>query len=176
MKWKQSILKGIGVGVMVGAFACDRDPNETKLTYMRDMADAPTTKPQQDYLEPPSGSVDMYSPLYPKSAEEAGVLLQNPLLKHKDQGRFLKEGQQLFQDFCSHCHGNDGKGGGKVVDGTGFPPPPDITNDFYREKKDGYLFYRITMGSVLMPKMGDKLDPRERWAIVLNLRALQGKK
>ena len=55
------------------------DQSQPKVQYVPDMADAPTMKPQENFLEPPEGSVATNAILYPKTVEEAEANLKNPL-------------------------------------------------------------------------------------------------
>ncbi len=161
-------------GVLLCAVACSRDPNQTKLTYMPDMVDCPIAKPQRNYLDPPQGSVAMNAILYPKDAEEAGKVLLNPLASTKDLAKVRVEGKFLYHQVCVTCHGADGKGHGTISDV--FVPGADLTLDLYRGKPDGFLFHRITFGSgAIMEAQGDKLDPLERWKVVMYVRELQEK-
>lgn len=154
----------------------------TKVQYMPDMADSPTTKPQESFINPPDGSVPMFSMIYPKTLQESEQMLKNPLPK---EGRspeeqkvvedHLAKGKELYETFCFPCHGVTAKGDGPVTDK--FPPPPDITAEAYRGKPEGSIFHTITFGSAseMMPPYGYATDPMERWQITLYVRkVLQG--
>jgi mono/diheme cytochrome c family protein len=153
--------------------ACDKDPNATKLQYMPDMADAPTVKAQEDFLDPPEGSVAMSAILYPANADEAEKQLQNPFagVPEPEAITHLAQGKVLFETYCAVCHGIDAKGEGYIVDK--FPRPPDLAADPYLTRADGFFFYRITFGSAIMPSYGHAISPHERWQIILHLRTLQ---
>ncbi len=167
-----------------GLFACEFSPSvtPTKVQYMPDMADSPTTKPQEDFINPPDGSVAMFSMIYPSSLQESEQMLTNPLPKtgrspeeQKVVDEHLAKGKQLFETFCIPCHGMAAKGDGSITDL--FPPPPNITSTLYRDKPEGSIFHTITFGSAskMMPPYGYATDPLERWQITLYLRkTLQG--
>jgi cytochrome c len=36
----------------------------------------------------------------------------------------VEKGKVIYDKFCLHCHGDKGKGDGKVVAKGGYPPPP----------------------------------------------------
>ncbi len=156
---------------MFSLAACKKAPNQTKLTYMPDMADSPKMKAQLNFLDPPEGSITMTDPLLPETLEEAEKELQNPLKGRGNEEAMRARGKELFETFCSVCHGMDAKGGGTIVDK--FPRPPDLTADIYKNRADGFYFHRITNGSALMPAYGYALYPQERWQIVLHLKTLQ---
>ena len=84
----------------------------------------------------------------------------------------LERGQQRFNIFCSHCHGTAGHADGMVVQ-RGFPKPPSYHIDRLRDAPDGHLFAVITDGFGKMPSLRARITPRDRWAIVSYIRALQ---
>lgn len=173
MLWTRPIVQACLGAVVALAVGCSKDPNQTKLTYMPDMADGPVAKPQREFLNPPEGSVAMNAILYPKDPDEAGLKLENPLSQVADKTVLRRQGKELYMQVCVACHGPQAKGDGSIIQGTNFPPPPDITSAVYRAKPDGFIFHRITFGSAIMPPQHDKLDPMERWKVVLYLRELQ---
>ena len=152
--------------------SCKRDGNETKLQYAPDMADAPTVKPQQDYLDPPEGSVAHNAFFYPETIEESEKVLVSPYTDGQFSKQQLNEGKWLWNQVCITCHGADAKGEGYISDV--YPRAPDLTAELYTKKRDGFFFYRITFGAALMPGYGHALDVHERWKIILYLRKLQG--
>jgi len=54
--------------------------------------------------------------------------------------------------------------------------PPDLINDYYRQKSDGYLYGTIHFGGLaVMPGLGWKLSPEEHWDIINFIRQVQKK-
>lgn len=155
------------------ALGCHQDGNVTKMQWMPDMADAPTTKTQKDFFNPPEHSIPMNSILYPDTVEEAEKVLVNPFPANAEMAA---KGEQLFNTFCITCHGADAKGDKGMI-GDLFPHPPDITSGDYPKRADGFFFYRITFGSAstIMPPYGHAISPHERWYIIHYLRTLQKK-
>jgi mono/diheme cytochrome c family protein len=84
----------------------------------------------------------------------------------------MARGRELFDAFCSPCHGRTGAGDGIVVR-RGFTRPPDLTDQRLRDIAPGYIFNVITNGFGAMPDHGAQIRPRDRWAIIAYLRALQ---
>ncbi len=151
--------------------ACVPDGNVTKLQFMPDMADGPVAKVLRSYLDPPENSVAMNAIFYPESPEEAEQVLESPYYNQRHLEEKLQDGKKLYGDYCTPCHGKLGKGDGTITDK--YPRPPDITNDYYKEKKDGFFYYRIVFGGDLMPSYGHAISNIERWKIVLYIRKLQ---
>ncbi len=142
------------------------DPAATKWQYMPDMADSPTVKAQEDFIDPPPHSVARGAVFYAKTAEES--------VQTAAVARDMAQGKQLYETFCQVCHGAQGKGDGTIDHG--FPQPPDISQAVYRDRKDGFFFHRITFGTAIMPGYGHAINVAERWQIVYYLRELQGVK
>lgn len=84
----------------------------------------------------------------------------------------MVRGQDMFDAFCSPCHGRTGVGDGVVVQ-RGFTRPPDLTSRQVREMPLGHFFNVITNGIGAMPDHASQIKPADRWAIVAYLRALQ---
>jgi mono/diheme cytochrome c family protein len=81
-------------------------------------------------------------------------------------------GRDVFQAFCSPCHGPDGTGNGPVVQ-RGFTPPPDLTDLRIQEGPAGLTFMAITNGFGAMPDYRVQITPADRWRIAAYIRALQ---
>lgn len=86
--------------------------------------------------------------------------------------KVLARGRERYDIFCSPCHDRTGGGAGMVVQ-RGFPRPPSLHTDRLREVKAGYLFDVVTRGFGRMPDYASQIPPRDRWAIVAYMRALQ---
>jgi mono/diheme cytochrome c family protein len=84
----------------------------------------------------------------------------------------LERGQQRFDIFCSPCHGANGDGNGIVVE-RGMPPPTSYHAERLRNEEDQHFFDVITNGYGAMYSYGARVPPRDRWAIVAYIRALQ---
>ncbi|MGD8779350.1 MAG: DUF3341 domain-containing protein [Ignavibacteria bacterium] len=100
--------------------------------------------------------------------EEAGKFLINPLSPTEET---LALGKKKFEIYCSPCHGNLGKGD-SMLRGQ-FPNPPSLHSEKARQWPDGRVYHIITEGQNVMPGYSSQLSRRERWAIVLYIRALQ---
>jgi hypothetical protein len=92
---------------------------------------------------------------------------------------FVQRGRERFEIYCSPCHGLAGRGDGlasqhaiKLAEGT-WTPPADLTSDAVMARADGEIFDFISRGVRKMPSYAEQVAPRDRWAIVLYVRALQ---
>ncbi len=83
----------------------------------------------------------------------------------------MKEARSIFDEKCSNCHGDAGKGDGSdamMYD----PPPADLTDAKLLDKfTDGDLYYKITVGKKPMPSFEKRLTEQQRWEMVLLVRS-----
>ncbi len=84
----------------------------------------------------------------------------------------ILRGQERFNVYCSPCHGRLGDGEGMIVR-RGYRHPPSYHIDRLRKVPNGYIFDVITNGFGAMPDYAAQVAPRDRWAIVAYIRALQ---
>jgi mono/diheme cytochrome c family protein len=84
----------------------------------------------------------------------------------------LARGQERFNISCSPCHGRVGDGNGMIVQ-RGFRRPPSLHEQRLREATVSHFYDVITNGIGAMPSYADQVAPRDRWAIIAYLRALQ---
>ncbi|MGM1428121.1 c-type cytochrome [Sphingobacterium lactis] len=125
--------------------------------------------------------------------ERAGLELKNPLAMTEVN---LKQGEALFQIYCSVCHGKEGAGDGTITkdrsveDSRGkralenFPPPPSFHQSAgtpssrggqMSQLPDGKIFHTITYGYNAMGSHASQLTPEERWKVVMFVHELQKK-
>ena len=80
----------------------------------------------------------------------------------------------LYDEFCSNCHGDAGKGDGSdamMYD----PAPSDLTDAAHMNKlTDGEIYYQITQGKKPMPSFRTKLTEEQRWQLVIFVRGFSG--
>jgi mono/diheme cytochrome c family protein len=84
----------------------------------------------------------------------------------------LDRGQNRFNIYCTPCHGHLGNGNG-MIPSRGFRHPPTYHQDRLRKVPDGYIFDVISTGFGAMQDYSAQIEPRDRWAIVAYIRALQ---
>ncbi len=91
----------------------------------------------------------------------------------------MKLGKLKFETYCSACHGYAGDGDGLVhkrADSLAqgyWLPPTSMHIDRVRSQPVGQIFNTITKGQGKMASYASSLSPKERWSIVLYIRALQ---
>ena len=91
----------------------------------------------------------------------------------------MKLGKTKYETFCSACHGYSGFGDGLVhkravslLQDT-WQQPTSLHADRVQKQPVGQIFYTITNGQNKMAPYATSLTPKERWAVVLYVKALQ---
>jgi mono/diheme cytochrome c family protein len=84
----------------------------------------------------------------------------------------IERGQNRFNIYCTPCHDSLGTGNGRIVR-RGFRHPPTYHIDRLRQAPAGYIYDVISNGFGAMPDYAAQIQPRDRWAIVAYIRALQ---
>jgi mono/diheme cytochrome c family protein len=94
--------------------------------------------------------------------------LTNPI---PETEKTLEEGKILYARYCTHCHGEGGKGDGLV--GQQYKGVPNYSSDALKTMNDGHIFHVITHGKGRMWPHGSQMTPEERWKIVQYVHKLQ---
>lgn len=94
--------------------------------------------------------------------------LTNPI---PQTDKTLEEGKLLYSRYCTHCHGEGGKGDGLV--GQQYKGVPNYSSDALKTMNDGHIFHVITHGKGRMWPHGSQMTPEERWKIVQYVHKLQ---
>lgn len=97
------------------------------------------------------------------------LVAQNPLPLTRE---VMARGQNQFNIYCAPCHSRVGDGQG-VLSQYGYPAISSLHQDYLRTVEDGHLYEVITNGIRNMPSYAHQIRPRDRWAIVHYVRALQ---
>ena len=109
-----------------------------------------------------------------------GSVLEDEMAVSKESNAFplplnqelLERGENRYKIFCSPCHGLQGDGNGMVAM-RGMKHPPSYHQDRLRQVPNGYVYDVITNGFGAMLGYSAQIAPRDRWAVVAYVRALQ---
>jgi cytochrome c5 len=146
--------------------------------YLRqDMADQPKNRPLSPSDFFPDGRSER--PLVENTVAH-GAIANDELFVPKESNAFplpvnrelLERGEEHYKIFCSPCHGLQGDGNGMVAM-RGMKPPPSYHQDHQRQVTNGYLYDVVTNGFGAMYGYSAQIPPRDRWAIIAYVRALQ---
>lgn len=159
----------LGSGLLLGG--CDPQ------LLRQDMADQPKNKPQSPSSFYPD---DRSSRPLVENTVARGSIANDELVIPKDSNAFplpvnqelLDRGESRYKIFCTPCHGLQGDGSGMVVV-RGMKRPPSFHIDRLRQSPNGYYFDVITNGFGAMYGYSAQISPKDRWAIISYVRALQ---
>jgi mono/diheme cytochrome c family protein len=110
----------------------------------------------------------------PEGVVEQGDLERASQSQHPPpvDAALLTRGRERYDIYCTPCHGLSGKGDGMIVH-RGFPAPPSYHSARLRGAPAQDFFDVITNGYGVMYSYASRVQPRDRWAIVAYIRALQ---
>lgn len=103
----------------------------------------------------------------------AGKELVNPIEPNEES---LIKGKNLYNMYCTVCHGESGAGDGHLFTNGLFPAKPtSLVDNYVQDKPDGEIYFVITAGSIsgLMGPHGIQVSPDERWMIINYIRSLK---
>lgn len=86
----------------------------------------------------------------------------------------IAQGQAVFLEHCTVCHGRDGRGPAPAIVGRN-PQPADLTAAHVDDHTDGDLFWWLTHGiaGTAMPAWHETLSEAERWMAIHYIRSLR---
>jgi mono/diheme cytochrome c family protein len=111
----------------------------------------------------PNGAID--NDVYNVPKDYAGFPL-------KVDEKLLPRGEDRYKVYCTPCHGLQGDGNGMVAM-RGMKHPPSYHIDRLRQAPNGYFYDVMSNGFGAMYSYGERITPRDRWAIIAYVRALQ---
>ncbi len=188
---KNKLIDGFKISLLafaaVSMVGCSNGPNDTGTQYAPQMYDDPAYEAlkQVDYnkINPgrqnvrvpakntiPRGKLAYFNHIPKNDSLNQADALKNPLVANE---QVLEEGQVLYERFCQHCHGAEGKGDGKV--GVVYKGVANLQSDNLKAASMGHIYHVITNGKGRMLPHGSQVTPDERWKIALYVKnTLQG--
>lgn len=182
MKYLKTGLVGLGALAIfsVASTSCQKDHKTPGIEYMPDMyrSEYIDTYEESDLfadgvsaLKPVEGSIARgFVPYeYPDSEvgyDSAKTTLKNPytLAFEGHEEEWLAEGEELYNIFCTHCHGSKGMGQGTLVKNEKILGVPSY-DDAGRAITEGSVYHVITYGRNIMGAHASQITPEERWKI-----------
>jgi len=179
---KTIALSALTAAMLTGFTSCEEVPNSPGFEFAPDMYRTRALRYYGEYVtatgdtlnmarKPVAGSIARnYLPSIPKGITyDNADLLKNPIAFSPE---VEKEGEVIYGKFCVHCHGEAGKGDGKVA--AKLPGPPPAYDGTLKNLSEGKIFYSITNGKGTMGAHGLLLNAVERWKLVHFVQKLQG--
>lgn len=166
------------------AFACNNDKSTPGYTFMDDMYVSPsieTYEPTTQYSNgmgaqlPVEGTVPRGYTVYDYPNTNEGYEAARTGLKMSAAYKAIdaEQGKELYNIFCSSCHGEKGDGNGWLVQQEKILGVPSYSKDRLPEITEGSIYHVIVHGKNMMGSHASQLNEDERWKIVryvLNLR------
>lgn len=180
----------IPIGVIYKARATrSRDVSRIQVVYDMDdqfyhkaQADNPFFADGMAMRKPPTGTVAQGMAWTDEAMYQGTVEGDTLFISHfplEVTAELVDRGEERFNIFCAPCHGLSGDGNGLVNiraaslgEGT-WTPPTDLRSQSVVDRPVGHLYNSIAKGIRNMPSYGSQIAPRDRWAIVAYVRALQ---
>lgn len=106
-----------------------------------------------------------------ESREKTETIKKNPVPYNK---KSIERGKQVYEIYCTVCHGSKGKGDGIIVrTGKGFYPV-NLASPVTVKRSDGYIYAYIRYGGkVMMPSYRESISELDAWNVVNYIRELQ---
>ena len=146
---RKTILLIFIILAIMGLVACNENPNPTVNEPVANEIDRPKA---------PSPYEDMKNPLSMSDAD-------------------VSAGNEIFQKFCSTCHGKTGEGNGPAS--ASLDPKPENLKETQGSLGDSYLFWRISEGGAMepftsgMPPWKSVLKEEQIWQVIAFIRSLE---
>lgn len=185
-------------GVVAVTGACNPLDDAMAAIFGRSMRDQVTFDPYENTLLPPEGAVSFSSGNFPAERgdvnigqPEAGDYLvpdftqaqtanpaapvwttfQNPVPVDAES---LARGEELYNRYCSVCHGTDGIGANAVIlERWPALAVYNLAGDVVQGYSDPYIYGMMRVGRGLMPQYGHQITHFDRWNVVNYVRQLQ---
>lgn len=105
----------------------------------------------------------------PEDYELAATRIISPMKSTQEN---IEKGKQIYFHMCQHCHGEAGKGDGKISQNGFIEGIPDYATKL-KDLPEGKMFHTITYGKGLMGQHASQLSQYERWQVIEWVKCLQ---
>ena len=170
----KSLIKILVIAVVLVAVSCKKDtaPNYQFMPNMYESVGYKTYGEAafQNGIEaqiPAQGSIPRgYVPFDIENSTAGYELAKATLLSPLDSTKVeLNRGKELYDIYCGICHGNKGKGQGKLVQREKILGIPSY-DDVGRAINEGSIYHPIYYGKNAMGSYANQLNEEERWQVV----------
>lgn len=179
---------GAGIYFSLLFSSCSKNnPDSSGVEYMPDMYRSPSYEDNSvnpnfaDSMtdrHPVTGTVPVGFwpdpfPNTPDGWDDAAQYLKDP---YPATAEVQQQGKAIFDVYCIHCHGKEGKGDGPVAQKLPGPPPP-YSGPQLRSYTEGRIYqvleYGGAYGNNLMGSHASQLTVDERWKLIRYVQVLQ---
>ncbi|NQX86089.1 MAG: cytochrome c [Flavobacteriaceae bacterium] len=177
----KGLIKIVVVTVLIGSVYSCNDKSKPNYQYFPNMyksvgyetyGEYEVFPGEQEALIPPSGTLPRGYSLYeyPNTNEGYDMAKQdskNPLDSTQID---LVRGKELYDIYCGICHGNKGKGQGKLVKNEKILGVPSYGT---RDVTEGSIYHVIYYGINSMGSYSNQLNEEERWQVTAYVQKLK---
>jgi len=142
--------------------------NDSIATRLSAMVPPAGTIPYADEGENPAFNFPYPYPNTDEAYAKASMNNTNPIPYNET---VYNEGKVIFEKFCIHCHGPQGKSKGSVVENSAFPPPPHYSKVV--DLTYGKMFHTLMYGKGNMGSHSSQLTKKELWTVAHYVRTLR---
>lgn len=170
----KSLIKIVAVAIIFVAVSCKKDtapnyqfmPNMYESEGYETYGEAAFPNGMEAQL-PAEGSIPRgYVPFDIENSTEGYLLAKTTLVSTLDSTQVdLERGKALYNIYCGICHGNKGKGQGKLVKREKILGIPSY-DDVGRAITEGSIYHTIYYGKNAMGSYANQLNEEERWQVV----------
>lgn len=122
------------------------------------------------HSDPSSAAIAMpYALKDPIKDYDAADSLVSPIQVSQEN---IDEGKRIYSFMCVHCHGEEGKGNGAVVEKAGHAAP-GAYDGALKDLSVGKMFHTLTHGKGMMGSHASQLTKKERWQVIQYVQVLQ---
>ncbi len=180
---KKGLISGIAVFLLILlSISCENDRNHPGYDYFPDMfyseayetySENPVFEDGKTLREPVEGTISREFIPFQFTNEEgererAGEELTNP---YAGDESVLERGRDVYESFCTDCHGDEGKGQGFLyTSGMYAVLPRSLVGEVARNLKDGEIYHSITLGFGSMGPHKSLVRPDDRWKAISYIR------
>ncbi|WP_298341511.1 cytochrome c [uncultured Algibacter sp.] len=170
----KSLIKILAIAVVLVSVSCKKDtaPNYQFMPNMYESAGYETYGEAAfpngiEAQVPAEGSIPRgFVPFDIENSTQGYELAKATLKSSLDSTQVdLERGKELYSIYCGICHGNKGKGQGKLVKREKILGIPSY-DDAGRAINEGSIYHTIYYGKNAMGSYANQLNEEERWQVV----------
>lgn len=170
--------------MLVVITSCTKNKLSPGYEYMPDMyrspsyetySKSPLFEDSLSALKPVKGTIPRFNsetlPFYEPYAfantnegyEAAGIQLASPI---NSTPEVLAKGEEIYKNFCTHCHGTKGDGLGILVERDKYAGVPSYYSAALKDLPEGKMYHSIYYGKNMMGSHASQINSAERWAVI----------
>lgn len=105
----------------------------------------------------------------PEDYERSATEIKTPIMRDSVN---IERGKAIYTTMCTHCHGKEGHGDGKISTNGHIQGIPDYSTKL-KDLAEGKMYHTLTYGKGLMGQHASQLNQQERWQVIEYVKCLQ---